>query len=123
MTPAKPEAVNLKARLKDSGETWPETFRVRLHRAISWLARAEGEPDDHDAQFVFLWIAFNAAYARESSATTSLSAIACGSSSHCCCRSMPRSDCTRCCTSTSPARSARCSTTKVRVRAVLARAA
>lgn len=65
MTPAKPEAANLKARLKDSGETWPETFRVRLHRAISWLARAEGESDDHDAQFVFLWIAFNAAYARE----------------------------------------------------------
>ena len=65
MTPAKPEAPTLKARLKESGEAFPETFRVRLHRAISWLDRAERESDDHDAQFVFLWIAFNAAYARE----------------------------------------------------------
>ena len=65
MMPAKPEAPPLKARLKDLGDAFPETFRVRLHRAISWLARAERESDDHDAQFVFLWIAFNAAYARE----------------------------------------------------------
>ena len=65
MRPAKPESPTLKARLKESGDAFPETFRVRLHRAISWLARAERESDDHDAQFVFLWIAFNAAYARE----------------------------------------------------------
>ena len=38
---------------------------MRLHRAISWLARAESETDDQDAQFIFLWIAFNAGYARE----------------------------------------------------------
>ncbi|MGQ0621386.1 MAG: hypothetical protein ACT4QA_15930 [Panacagrimonas sp.] len=38
---------------------------VRLHRAISWLARSESETDDFDAQFVFLWISFNAAYAQE----------------------------------------------------------
>ena len=38
---------------------------MRLHRAISWLARAESESGDQDAQFIFLWIAFNAAYARE----------------------------------------------------------
>jgi hypothetical protein len=42
-----------------------EPSRIRLHRAISWLARAEAETDDHDACFVFLWIAFNAAYAQE----------------------------------------------------------
>lgn len=38
---------------------------MRIHRAISWLARAEQEADDQDARFVFLWIALNAAYAKE----------------------------------------------------------
>ena len=46
-------------------ESLEEPSRVRLHRAISWLTRAESESDDQDAQFIFLWIAFNAAYARE----------------------------------------------------------
>jgi len=37
------------------------------HRALSWLDRAEqlAAQDDADGQFVFLWIAFNAAYASE----------------------------------------------------------
>jgi hypothetical protein len=39
--------------------------RVRIHRAISWLQRAESEAEDFDARFIFLWIAFNAAYAKE----------------------------------------------------------
>lgn len=43
----------------------PEPTRVRLHRAISWLARAETETQDTDARFLFLWIALNAAYAQE----------------------------------------------------------
>ena len=38
---------------------------TRLHRAISWLRRAEQEADDPDACFIFQWIALNAAYARE----------------------------------------------------------
>jgi hypothetical protein len=38
---------------------------LRVHRAISWIGRAEREADDPDAAFVFLWIAFNAAYADE----------------------------------------------------------
>ncbi len=38
---------------------------LRVHRALSWLARAEKERSDDDARFVFLWIAFNAAYATE----------------------------------------------------------
>ena len=38
---------------------------TRLHRAISWLGRAEQESDDTDACFIFQWIALNAAYARE----------------------------------------------------------
>jgi len=38
---------------------------MRTHRALTWLHRAEQEPRDQDARFVFLWIAFNAAYANE----------------------------------------------------------
>ena len=50
---------------------WPDGFSeedglaLRIHRAISWLGRAEQELDDHDAAFVFYWIAFNAAYAQD----------------------------------------------------------
>jgi hypothetical protein len=43
----------------------PDAWRVRLHRALSWLGRADVETDDPDARFLFLWIALNAAYARE----------------------------------------------------------
>lgn len=57
-------ADELKARLKDEHERLAESTRVRLHRAISWLRRAELEDDDPDARFIFLWIAFNAAYAQ-----------------------------------------------------------
>jgi hypothetical protein len=49
-------------RLRDA---LPEPVRLRTHRALSWLERAENEPFDDDARFLFLWIAFNAAYARE----------------------------------------------------------
>lgn len=40
-----------------------ESMRTRLHRALSWLGRTEQEKDDDDARFLFLWVAFNAAYA------------------------------------------------------------
>lgn len=56
---------SLKERLKAAGAAIPEMTRIRLHRAISWLKRAEAETADHDARFIFLWIAFNAAYAQE----------------------------------------------------------
>lgn len=46
-------------------EGFPEAVRLRTHRALSWLERAENEPWDDDARFLFLWIAFNAAYARD----------------------------------------------------------
>lgn len=36
-----------------------------MHRALSWLNRAELEVEDHDARFIFLWVAFNAAYANQ----------------------------------------------------------
>lgn len=43
----------------------PGPLRVRIHRAISWLTRAEQETTNPDARCIFLWIAFNAAYACE----------------------------------------------------------
>ncbi len=43
--------------------TVDESFSIRIHRALSWLQRAEKESEnDDDAKFIFLWIAFNAAY-------------------------------------------------------------
>jgi len=58
-------ASELKSLLKAQADAIPEPGRVRLHRAISWLARAEQESEDLDARFIFLWIAFNAAYAKQ----------------------------------------------------------
>lgn len=60
-----PIADDLKSRFKDRFDACPESSRVRLHRAISWLRCAEQQVDEVDARFIFLWIAFNAAYARE----------------------------------------------------------
>lgn len=55
----------LKERLKGLEGQIPEKSRIRLHRAISWLKRAEQEAKDDDARFIFLWIAFNAAYGQQ----------------------------------------------------------
>lgn len=55
----------LKTKLKAQEGRHAEPARIRIHRAISWLGRAEAESSDLDARFVFLWIAFNAAYAQE----------------------------------------------------------
>lgn len=55
----------LKTRHRAIRDAQPEALRARIHRALSWLTRAECEADDPDARFLFLWIAFNAAYASE----------------------------------------------------------
>ncbi len=55
----------LKAKHRHVRDNQPENLRVRIHRAISWLARAEQETGDLDAQFIFLWISLNAAYAAD----------------------------------------------------------
>lgn len=39
-----------------------------MHRALSWLQRAEAAGKDDDVGFVCLWIAFNAAYAQDTPA-------------------------------------------------------
>jgi hypothetical protein len=57
----------LKARQHDlqAEKTLSQDLSLRVHRALSWLGRAEQETarDDPDASFIFHWIAFNAAYA------------------------------------------------------------
>jgi hypothetical protein len=63
--PTLAHAPRLKTLLQARIGEHAEPSRVRLHRAISWIARAEAEAEDNDARFIFLWIAFNAAYARE----------------------------------------------------------
>ena len=57
----------LKARHRAERGPWHPNLSLRVHRALSWLHRAEqlGKADDTDGQFIFLWIAFNAAYATD----------------------------------------------------------
>lgn len=55
-------AAALKAALKAKRDQFNEPMATRIHRAISWLAKAEAEEDD-DAKLIFYWISFNAAYA------------------------------------------------------------
>lgn len=54
----------LKARQRAERDSYPENLSLRVHRALSWLDRAE-QDEDPDSRFIFLWIAFNAAYATE----------------------------------------------------------
>jgi len=55
---------DLKARHRNERQDWHEHISLRVHRAPSWLNRAE-QCEDEDGRFIFLWIAFNAAYANE----------------------------------------------------------
>jgi hypothetical protein len=55
----------LKARQREERHSFSPALSLRTHRALSWLNRAEQETEDEDARFLFLWIAFNAAYANE----------------------------------------------------------
>jgi hypothetical protein len=55
----------LKTRHRAERDAWHPNLSLRVHRALSWLNRAEQPGDDPDGRFIFLWIAFNAAYATE----------------------------------------------------------
>ncbi|MFC2992973.1 hypothetical protein [Halomonas tibetensis] len=55
---------HLKERQRAERENHAEGIALRIHRALSWLNRAE-LCDDEDGRFIFLWIAFNAAYAND----------------------------------------------------------
>ena len=54
----------LKTRQRAERDKYPENLGLRVHRALSWLNRAE-QCEDDDGRFIFLWIAFNAAYAQD----------------------------------------------------------
>lgn len=60
---------HLKAKHRAVRDKHPNDLTLRIHRALSWLQRAEiakhCEPRDPDAVFIFHWIAFNAAYAED----------------------------------------------------------
>lgn len=55
----------LKQKQRNLRDGFPTALALRTHRAISWVGRAEREKDDLDAAFIFLWVAFNACYARD----------------------------------------------------------
>jgi hypothetical protein len=54
----------LKKRQRAERDTYSQNLGLRVHRALSWLYKAEGCEDD-DSKFIFLWIAFNSAYAQD----------------------------------------------------------
>ena len=58
-----PSFADLKNKQRANRDDFPEELGLRIHRTISWVGRAEKSSDDNDARFIFLWIAFNAAYA------------------------------------------------------------
>ena len=52
----------LKEKQRKRRSSFPDNLGLRVHRAISWIQKAEAEVD-LDAQFIFSWIALNACYA------------------------------------------------------------
>ncbi|MDO6610511.1 HEPN domain-containing protein [Shewanella sp. 1_MG-2023] len=56
---------SLKKKQREIRHGFPEGLALRVHRSLSWLAKSEQCQDDKDSQFIFLWIAFNAAYAQD----------------------------------------------------------
>ena len=63
----RPTLESLDARRGAAGASLPDGLGLRLRRSLSWLGRAEREmaDADHDAAFIFYWIAFNSAYQRK----------------------------------------------------------
>ena len=57
-----PKIEELRVREKNLPTEFPEDLKLRLHRAVSWLLRAENQDEDDDAAFIFYWVAFNALY-------------------------------------------------------------
>ena len=53
----------LKTYQRENRESFHPKLTLRTHRALSWLDRAEQASADLDAQYIFLWISFNACYA------------------------------------------------------------
>jgi hypothetical protein len=58
----------LKDKQRAMRDGFPDGLALRVHRALSWLGRAESEHDDDDIRFILLWVGFNSAYAFDVSA-------------------------------------------------------
>ena len=65
MSTTSPSHEALKTKHRQLRDGHPEPIRLRVHRALSWLGRAEAETEDQDVRFILLWIGFNAAYAAD----------------------------------------------------------
>lgn len=63
MTTAPLSHAALKDKQRRLRDGFPMPLTLRVHRALSWLGRAEREAGDTDTRFILLWIGFNAAYA------------------------------------------------------------
>lgn len=63
--PQKLDYAHLKDKQRKIRENFPTDLALKVHRALSWLQRAELEKTDNDVQFLLLWIGFNAAYTLE----------------------------------------------------------
>lgn len=59
-----PTLLSLQTQYKNERNQYNDELRLRVHRALSWLAQADAEKKHLDNKFIHLWIAFNAAYAR-----------------------------------------------------------
>ncbi len=55
----------LKEKQRALRDSFPPPLGLRVHRALSWLGRAEQEDADADVCFILLWIGFNSAYAAD----------------------------------------------------------
>ena len=55
---------NLTTYYKENRDTFNDNFRLKMHRTLSWLKKAN-EEENLDFKFIALWIAFNAAYSDE----------------------------------------------------------
>lgn len=55
---------DLTAYYKENRADFNDNFRLKMHRTLSWLKKAN-EEENLDFKFIALWIAFNAAYADE----------------------------------------------------------
>lgn len=56
---------SLKTQQREIRDIFSDSISLRIHRSLSWLQRSEMEDKDKDAKYMFLWIAFNSAYASE----------------------------------------------------------
>ncbi|AGH46840.1 hypothetical protein [Paraglaciecola psychrophila] len=55
----------LKLRHRAERAHYPHHVSLRVDQTLSWFYRSESCQNNPDGQFIFLWVAFNAAYAED----------------------------------------------------------